>query len=346
MIDKRVYEIEYIRELQQKYVSDPGLIERALYAFGLLEAIKSVGMPFCFKGGTSLMLILDQPARLSTDIDIMVEPGTDVDVYIDKASKIFPFLDKKEDSRKGKNGIVKRHFKFTYFSPVRNKEFYILLDIVFAHIPYAKTVVKEIKNDLLLTSGENLSVEIPTADCILGDKLTAFAPHTTGVLLGKERELEIAKQLFDTAILTDYICDYDMFVKTYDTAAKEETEFRGENWTKEDILNDTIRACKSIISRGILDKDDYAEYLTGIRALKNHILLKGYNANDAIGKACKVMHLASCVLSGKEYQKIDKTEEYLSARIEGNEYKNFVYVRKMDIGAYAYLVEASRNLNV
>ena len=40
MIDKRVYDIEYIRELQTKYSSDPGLIERALYAFGLLEAIK------------------------------------------------------------------------------------------------------------------------------------------------------------------------------------------------------------------------------------------------------------------------------------------------------------------
>ena len=53
MIDKRVYEPDYIRGLQQKYASDPGLIERALYAFGLLEAIKSVGMPFCFKGGTS-----------------------------------------------------------------------------------------------------------------------------------------------------------------------------------------------------------------------------------------------------------------------------------------------------
>ena len=70
MIDKRVYELDYIRELQKKYVSDPGLIERALYAFGLLEAIKSVGMPFCFKGGTSLMPILEKPARLSTDIDI------------------------------------------------------------------------------------------------------------------------------------------------------------------------------------------------------------------------------------------------------------------------------------
>ena len=109
MIDKSVYEIDYIRELQQRYSADPGLIERALYAFGLLEAIKSVGMPFCFKGGTSLMLILDKPARLSTDIDIIVEPGTDVDVYIDKASKIFPFLSKDEDLRKGKNGIEKRH---------------------------------------------------------------------------------------------------------------------------------------------------------------------------------------------------------------------------------------------
>ena len=162
MIDKRVYELDYIRGLQQKYASDPGLIERALYAFGLLEAIKSVGMPFCFKGGTSLMLILNKPARLSTDIDILVEPGTDVDGYIEKASRIFPFLNKKEDIRKDKNGIVKRHFRFTYFSPLSNTEFYILLDVVFAHLPYAKTIQKEIRNDLLLTEGENLFVEVPT----------------------------------------------------------------------------------------------------------------------------------------------------------------------------------------
>ena len=119
--------------------------------------------------------------------------------YVEKAAKVFPFISKDEDIRKGKNGIVKRHFKFTYFSPVRNTEFYILLDIVFAHLPYAKTMQKEINNELLLTTGENLYVEIPTADCILGDKLTAFAPHTTGVLLGCGKELEIAKQLFDTA---------------------------------------------------------------------------------------------------------------------------------------------------
>ena len=140
MIDKVVYEIDYIRKLQETYTADPGLIERALFAFGLLEAIKSVGMPFCFKGGTSLMLILDKPLRLSTDIDILVEPGTNVEKYLEKASKIFPFVDKDEDIRCGKNGIVKRHYKFTYFSPVRNSKFYILLDIVFAQMPYVKTI--------------------------------------------------------------------------------------------------------------------------------------------------------------------------------------------------------------
>ena len=344
MIDKRVYEIDYIRELQARYASDPGLIERAIYAFGLLEAITSVGMPFCFKGGTSLMLILDRPARLSTDIDILVEPGTDVDEYIDKASKIFPFLDKDEDVRKGKNGIVKRHFKFTYFSPIRNTEFYILLDVVYAHLPYAKTMKKEIKNELLLTGGENLSVEIPTPDCILGDKLTAFAPHTTGILLGTGKELEIAKQLFDTATLSDHLSDYDLFAKTYRTAANEETEFRGEKWSYEDILKDTIRACVSIISRGTIDKDDYSEYLRGIKSLKNHILLSGYNTDDATWKACKVMYLASCLLSGTPFKKIENPDEYISARLEGTEYKKLAYVRKQRIDAYACLVEATKNL--
>ena len=344
MIDKSIYEIEYIRELQKRYSADPGLIERALYAFGLLEAIKSVEMPFCFKGGTSLMLILDKPARLSTDIDIIVEPGTDVDGYIDKASKIFPFLSKEEDIRKGKNGIVKRHFKFTDYSPVRKTDFYILLDVVFAELPYAKTMKREIKNELLLTTGDNLSVDIPTADCILGDKLTAFAPRTTGILLGSGKELEIAKQLFDTATLSDHLDDYGLFSETYKTAVRDETAFRGENWSKEDVLRDTIRACISIISRGTVDKEDYTEYLLGIKSLKNHILLYGYNTDDATYKACKVMYLASSLISGNPYKRINNAEEYATARLEGDEYKRLAYIRKQNMEAYACLVEATRNL--
>lgn len=57
-------------------------MERAVYAFGLLEALAKVSMPFIFKGGTCLMLLMKHLRRLSTDIDIIAEPGTDLDKYL------------------------------------------------------------------------------------------------------------------------------------------------------------------------------------------------------------------------------------------------------------------------
>ena len=88
MLARENYTAEHITELRTR--TDPSILERTVFAFGLLEAIRSVGMPFIFKGGTSLML--DNPRRLSTDIDIIVNHGTDVDGYIEKAGKIFPFI--------------------------------------------------------------------------------------------------------------------------------------------------------------------------------------------------------------------------------------------------------------
>ena len=40
------------------------------------------------------MLLMEHPCRLSTDIDIIAEPGTDLDKYLDRASEIFPFIDR------------------------------------------------------------------------------------------------------------------------------------------------------------------------------------------------------------------------------------------------------------
>lgn len=54
MINKKTYSLEHIHSLRNKYKSDPALIERLLFAFGLLEALVRVGMPFIFKGGSSL----------------------------------------------------------------------------------------------------------------------------------------------------------------------------------------------------------------------------------------------------------------------------------------------------
>ena len=119
--------IEYLRK---KTGADPSILERTVFAFGLLEAIRRVELPFIFKGGTSLLLLLEEPRRLSTDIDIIVKPGTELKDSIERAGRIFPFLSVEEDNRKGVNDIEKRHFRFRFQSPRTEKEISILLDVV------------------------------------------------------------------------------------------------------------------------------------------------------------------------------------------------------------------------
>jgi predicted nucleotidyltransferase component of viral defense system len=47
------------------------ILERSLYALTLLGRLVDSGLPFIFKGGTSLILHLPQIRRLSIDVDIV-----------------------------------------------------------------------------------------------------------------------------------------------------------------------------------------------------------------------------------------------------------------------------------
>lgn len=340
MISRDVYQAEYVRFLQERYRKDPSLLERVLFAFGLLEAIATVGMPFIFKGGTALMLILDHPLRLSTDIDILYAPGTDVDRYITEASQIFPFQAFEEDRRVGRNHIEKRHFKFVYHSPLRNDEFYILLDIVFAENPYLTTEQHEIANELLLTEGTPISVTVPSAECILGDKLTAFAPHTTGVPFGINKELEIIKQLFDVATLSARISNYDYLVATYDRAVTDEISYRDITSTREDVLMDTIRACACIIGKGMYDPDEFPLFVRGIHSIGGHVLSMRYNASLAAEQASHVMYLAACLLTGTPFVPIAEPERYRQENIGKSPYRRLSYMRGQSADAFACIVEA------
>lgn len=83
---------EHIEKIRSGFTVDNSILERSIFALALLEALAKVGMPFIFKGGTSLLLLLEKPRRLSTDIDIILQPGTDVQSYLELAGEIYPFL--------------------------------------------------------------------------------------------------------------------------------------------------------------------------------------------------------------------------------------------------------------
>ena len=344
MLSKKMYTEEYIHELQSRTGNDPTLLERVVFAFGLLEAITLVGLPFCFKGGTALMLLLDRPKRLSTDIDIIVEPGTNIDEYILKAGKIFPFLDVVENVRIGKNKIEKRHFKFQYCSPRNNRNVTILLDVLFEEIKYPGTTTRPINNELLLTGGDDLSVMIPDVNGILGDKLTAFAPHTTGIPFGVEKELEVIKQLFDCGELFEAMTDYLEVRESYHRIVKSELGYRGLDVSPEDVLRDTIKGCLCIASRGN-PEEDYPYYKDGIYRIRNHILGRKFSGEIAGGYASRVLYLATSILTGQESTKRIVDASAYSGKIPDIERpRRFSYLRVVDPIAYGYLIEAIKLL--
>ena len=345
MLSRAMYISEYIQELYKRTGNDPALLERVIYAFGLLEAIKKVGLTFCFKGGSALLLMLEHPRRLSTDIDIIVEPGTDIDDYISKAGDIFPFIDAEEHIRIGQNNIEKRHFQFKYHSPHSGRDVVILLDVLFENIQYSAVAERPIRNELLLTEGDDLTVTVPDANSILGDKLTAFAPHTTGIPFGVSKELEIVKQLFDCSSLFDVMNDYNAVRDSYNHIVKSEMEYRGLFLSPDEVLKDTIKGCLCVASRGQMYADEYSYFKDGIARIRNHILGGKFSGEIAGVHASKVLFLASSMLVGCDsVTKISETSDYSGQRIKLPKPKSFSYLRIVDPIAYGYVAEAGELL--
>ena len=73
MINEKSLTAEWYLELTGQYKNlDRNLFDKVTHALYLLEKLSESSMPFIFKGGTSLLLLLQELRRLSIDIDIIV----------------------------------------------------------------------------------------------------------------------------------------------------------------------------------------------------------------------------------------------------------------------------------
>lgn len=340
------YSLEHIDGLSNKYGSDRFIAERAMYAFGLLEAISRTGLKFIFKGGSCLMLLLDNPKRLSTDIDIIVDPGTDVEIYIKEAGKIFPFVDYKESIRPGFGNIEKRHFKFYYHSPIMNDTITILLDVLFEYEHYVSVIEKPIESSLILTDDNPLLVRMPNINCILGDKLTAFAPHTTGIRFDTDKDMEIMKQFHDCTTLFRVMNNFEEVKTTFNNVALIEMTYRNLDITLEDILEDTIESCICIIANGRINSSEYEKYNSGLDRIQGHLFDINLNRSMISYSACELMYLCSCI-----YRNMDSCDNTMKASdkdtivIDNTKVlKTVGYIRKANKTAGLYLREAVKLL--
>ncbi len=291
--------LEWMRQVAaENNFQDLILIEKTIRAFSLLESMVLSGCPLVFKGGSALMLHLNSAKRLSIDIDIICPPGTDIEKFIEKNSKEYGFIDVKLVDRITARNVPKTHAKFFYeVTYITNTDTEcILLDVLFEEVLYKNVIQLPVKSRFLKSYGEPVMVNIPCSDDLLGDKLTAFAPNTTGIPYFKgEREcsMEIIKQLFDIASLFDITEQLTIVTETFKNFAEAELKYR--NLDPENIklvLDDIYRTSLCICLRGQADPEYFVHLQAGIRRIRNFIHSEKYNTDSAIVNASKAAYLS------------------------------------------------------
>lgn len=348
MIKKSSFSKEWIISRRKIYKrNDPSTIEKAIRALSLVEKLKLSEMSFVFKGGTSLLLLLKEFSRFSIDVDIIFDgKPEDLEKFLPKIIDGECFTRFEKDIRKNNNNIPKSHFKFFYNSAINNRENYILLDVLFEKENYPEKVVVPIEHNLLDTEGRLVEVVVPSIDSILGDKLTAFAPNTTGIPYGVGKEAEIIKQLFDVGTLFDHCKNISIVRTSFHVTVQKEIDYRGNQNSFEDVLNDTFDTSLVILYRGIIDSEKFRELQRGITSFSSYAFNNRFNLDHAINKASKAAYLSRLVLSG-----INDLERYTppinleKVLIKNPRYNKLNRIKKTDPEAFFYLYKSIEMLN-
>ena len=316
MIQPNSYTTEWIKTVSMNNRNaDPILIEKVIRALTLLEGLQESEMKFIFKGGTALMLMLEVVKRLSIDIDIIVsEKPKDLEMLLEKISKDKNFIRCEKQERKTKSKIEKEHYKFFYkpITNTRTEEEYILLDILYQENPYGKLVQNlEIKNPFIQMHGEATKVTTPSIEAILGDKLTAFAPNTTGIPYGVKKELEIIKQLFDIGNLFEQVNSIGDIKEVFQIIGKTELEYRESKQQSYDhILEDIYQTSLCICLRGKDGKGNFEELERGIKRIYNFIVSENFHIEKAITHASRAAYLSILIRTNSDLiKKFNSPEE-------------------------------------
>ena len=303
MINQQEISIDWISKVSKtNRKADKILVEKVIRALLLLEGLVKQKLPFVFKGGTALMLHLNSTKRLSIDIDIILPQAIDkLEEVLDGIVKEQGFVRKELQHRSNVTKIQKEHYKFYYIPhhKTNKDEEYVLLDILYEKVNYSKIVQLPIQSVFVPLKEDPLLVDAPSLEDLLGDKLTAFAPNTTGIPYFKKEDsmsMEIIKQLYDIGNLLDVVTDADTIKTTFYRFAATELIYRNSaDLKEEDVLEDIHLTALCIASRGTDGKGDFEQLQLGIRRIGSFIFSESYHIEKAIIHASKAAYLATLI---------------------------------------------------
>ncbi len=348
---------EWINQVSKQHRNaDKILAEKVIRALLLLEGLAKQKLSFVFKGGTALMLHFNSTKRLSIDIDIILPNEIkNLESIIDAIIKEQGFLRKELQHRSLTSKIKKEHYKF-FYTPLHktNKdEEYVLLDILFEEVNYVNVISLPIQSDFLPINDNPLNVNVPSLEDILGDKLTAFAPNTTGIPYFKKDDsmsMEIVKQLYDIGNLFDVVTDLNTIKTTFYRFAKTEIDYRNsEGITETDVLEDIYQTALCIVSRGTEGKGNFEELQSGIGRISRFIFSESYHIERVIAHASKAAYLSTLIYhNAKTIAKFEKQIQLKDWQINEPLNNKLNKLKKSNPEAFFYwykIYELKKNIN-
>ncbi len=345
MIKKESFTKEWALSFKKQNKSiQPEILERMISALALVEALKLKGLDFIFKGGTSLVLLLQEAYRFSIDIDIItLAQKEEIEKTLTAVCEDSLFIRfELQEHRSYKEGIPKAHYKLFYNSEINNSEMPLLLDILFEKNPYPETKDVDIVSDFVIIEGEPTKVTVPTVDSILGDKLTAFAPGTTGIPFEADKELEIIKQLFDIGKLYEQVENLETVKKSFDTICQKEIEYRKLSIELNDVLNDIFNTSLLFPQRRKGNQSKFEQLQSGIIQFNSFLIKERFRIDEAIESAGKAAYLSSKMKAGnfEKLASFDKNKLIKDYLIDNTEYNYLNKTRKLPNNSLFYWYQA------
>jgi len=351
MINKETFDKKWLEKFKsdKQYSINPPILEKMVYALYLVEQLQIEGLDFIFKGGTSLILHFDDFNRYSIDIDIITLESKDkIGFVLEKICQKEIFTTFSTQNRKSKfEKIPKEHYKIQFNSNFSNLSSFILLDVLFKENSYPAVIQLPIKSKWLDVSEPFYPINVPSIDSIIGDKLTAFAPNTTGIRYGSGKELEIVKQLHDLGYLFDFIKNWQVVKESFMETVANEIEYRNLDGNFEIVLNDIIKTSLLIAKRenNKIEPDisNFNEIKRGLQSFRSYTIRNVFRIEDAILASAKCSVMASMILTNSTFN-VHLSDKNSIDVIENVEYNYLNKLLKTNKPAFQYFYESLKLL--
>jgi len=260
------------------------LAEQAVHCLELVAELVAAGLVFQFKGGNSLLLILQDPQRFSIDVDIATdEPRERIEACIDACvgnSGVFTKWEKRRHKTKPWLPIASYYLFYNSQFGVAAADCSIMLDAQLRRSPYA-TEFKPVRCLELFQSDVRCDLPLPAS--IIGDKLLTLGPTTLGIPVGKGKAAQRLKHVFDIATLITTNPSISGVRGSFLACIRHEEEIQQRTIPVADVLRDTLDFCASTARyaekpRPAPDMPPVlVENINGLDEFRDHLFSKDYS---------------------------------------------------------------------